>query len=134
MSDTSRRNSDPGRAFLRENGSKEGVTTQPSGLQYRVLQRGQGARPQANAEVTVHYRGRLIDGTEFDSSYRRGQPATFPVRGVIAGWVEALQLMREGDRWELAIPPDLAYGAAGAPPVIGPNQTLLFEVELLRVG
>ena len=133
MSDAAR-HQDAGRAYLAENAAKDGVTTRPSGLQYRVLQRGQGARPQPHDEVTVHSRGRAIEGAEFDSSYQRGQPATFPVRGVIAGWVEALQLMREGDRWELAIPPELAYGAAGAPPVIGPHQTLLFEVELLKVG
>ncbi len=123
-----------GEAFLQDNAKKDDVSVLPSGLQYRVVKTGQGPKPVASDEVTVHYRGRLVDGSEFDSSYSRGQPATFPVGGVISGWVEALQLMQEGDHWELYIPHQLAYGQRGAPPVIGPNETLIFEVELLKVG
>jgi len=123
-----------GAEFLAVNGEKEGVVTLESGLQYKVLTAGEGARPAADATVTVHYRGRLIDGTEFDSSYSRNQPATFPVQGVIAGWTEALQLMSEGSTYELYIPSELAYGANGSPPVIGPGATLIFEVELLKAG
>jgi len=120
-------------AFLETNKKKPGVITLPSGLQYKVITAGKGAKPSANDVVTVNYAGKLIDGTEFDSSYKRGQPATFPVGGVIPGWVEALQLMKAGSTWELYIPSSLAYGEQGAPPVIGPNQTLIFKVELLDV-
>lgn len=119
--------------FLTENGAKEGVQTLPSGLQYRVITEGAGASPKAESMVEVHYKGTLVDGTEFDSSYKRGEPASFPVGGVIPGWTEALQLMKEGAKWELAIPPALAYGERGAPPVIPPNSALIFEVELLKV-
>ncbi|WP_303720262.1 FKBP-type peptidyl-prolyl cis-trans isomerase [Malonomonas rubra] len=121
-------------AFLVENGKKEGVKTLASGLQYKVLTEGSGASPSPESMVEVHYKGTLIDGTEFDSSYKRGEPASFPVGGVIPGWTEALQLMKEGDKWELAIPPELAYGERGAPPVIPPNAALVFEVELLKVA
>lgn len=120
-------------AFLTANKGKPGVVTLADGLQYKVIKEGSGSKPTANDIVTVNYAGKLIDGTEFDSSYKRGQPATFPVNGVIPGWVEALQLMKVGSVWELYIPANLAYGDQGAPPVIGPNQTLIFKVELLDV-
>jgi len=122
-----------GEAFLSANAQKEGVVVTDTGLQYKVITAGDGAKPQASDTVSVHYRGTLIDGTEFDSSYSRGEPATFPVQGVIAGWVEALQLMSVGDKYELAIPSDLAYGPAGTGGDIGPNATLIFEVELLEI-
>lgn len=121
-----------GRQFLEENKKKEGVQTTASGLQYEVLRPGTGDSPKATDRVRVHYRGTLIDGTEFDSSYSRGQPAEFPVNGVIRGWVEALQLMKVGAKWKLTIPAELAYGQ-NAPPKIGPNQVLIFEVELLDI-
>ena len=121
------------KAFLAENQKKEGVKTLPSGLQYKVLTEGSGKMPKAEDTVTVNYKGALIDGTEFDSSYKRGQPATFQVKGVIKGWTEALQLMKEGSKWQLFIPPELAYGERGAGRDIGPNATLIFEVELLTV-
>lgn len=116
-----------GEAYLAANAKKPGVTTTASGLQYRVLTQGSGKKPTTTETVTVHYKGTLVDGTEFDSSYKRGQPATFPVTGVIPGWTEALQLMPIGSKYELAIPPALAYGSQG--PLA--NQVLLFEVELL---
>jgi len=122
-----------GAAFLAENGKKPGVVTLPSGLQYRVITEGKGKKPTANSTVTTNYRGRLIDGIEFDSSYKRGQPAQFPVGGVIRGWTEALQLMKEGSKWELCVPPELGYGPSGAGGVIPPNATLIFEVELISV-
>jgi FKBP-type peptidyl-prolyl cis-trans isomerase FklB len=122
-----------GKAFLAENSKKSGVKTTASGLQYEVLVEGDGAIPTADDQVSVNYRGSLVDGTEFDSSFKRGQPATFRVGGVIAGWTEALQLMKEGSKLKLVIPPELAYGDRGAPPVIGPGSTLVFEVELLKV-
>lgn len=122
-----------GEAFLSENAKREGVTTTASGLQYEVIREGAGDRPAASDRVEVHYTGKLIDGTVFDSSVERGVPATFGVTQVIPGWVEALQLMREGDKWRLYIPSALAYGENGAGGVIGPNMTLIFDVELLRV-
>ena len=122
-----------GSAFLAENGAKEGVVTTESGLQYRVLVAGSGAKPSLDSMVEVHYAGRLLDGTEFDSSIKRGVPAQFGVTQVIAGWTEALQLMTEGSKWELYIPADLAYGPGGTGP-IGPNATLIFEVELLQAN
>lgn len=122
-----------GEAFMAENGKKEGVVTLPSGLQYKVIEEGSGKTPAATDTVTVNYRGTLVDGSEFDSSYKRGEPATFPVGGVIPGWTEALQLMKEGAKWQVVIPPALAYGERGAAPVIGPNSTLVFEVELIKV-
>jgi FKBP-type peptidyl-prolyl cis-trans isomerase FklB len=133
MAEATQKNLQEGEAFLAENAKKEGVTVLPSGLQYRVIEAGKGKTPTAKNTVTVHYRGRLIDGTEFDSSHERGEPATFPVAGVIPGWTEALQLMQEGAKWELFIPPSLAYGERGAGQVIGPNAVLVFEVELLKV-
>ncbi|MCC9167474.1 FKBP-type peptidyl-prolyl cis-trans isomerase [Pontibacter harenae] len=126
-------NQQTGEAFLAENKSKEGVKTLPSGLQYQVLQEGNGKSPSSSDQVTTHYHGTLIDGTVFDSSYERGQPATFPVNGVIAGWTEALQMMKEGAKWRLFIPSNLAYGSQGAGDVIGPNTTLVFDVELITV-
>ena len=123
-----------GQSFLEENAQKEGVITTNSGLQYVIMVDGQGATPKATDEVTVHYHGTLIDGTVFDSSVDRGEPATFPVNGVIAGWVEALQLMPVGSKYKLFIPSDLAYGERGAGGSIGPNETLIFEVELLSIN
>ena len=127
------KNKTEGEAFLAENKKKEGVITLPSGLQYKVIKEGTGKQPSADATVETNYRGTLIDGTEFDSSYKRGQPATFPVNGVIQGWTEALQLMKEGAKWQLFVPASLAYGERGAGNVIGPNATLIFEVELISV-
>lgn len=127
------KNAKEGAAYLAENGKKEGVVTLPSGLQYKVLTPGTGKKPKAADTVTVHYRGTLIDGSEFDSSIKRNEPATFPVSGVIPGWTEALQLMQEGAKWQLVIPASLAYGERGAGQQIGPNSTLIFEVELLKV-
>ena len=123
-----------GQAFLDENAKKEGVTTTASGLQYEVLTNGTGATPVETDQVTVHYHGTLVDGTVFDSSVERGQPATFQVNGVIPGWVEALQLMNVGSKYKLYIPSDLAYGERGAGGSIGPNETLIFEVELLSIN
>lgn len=123
-----------GEAFLAANKTKDGVTTLPDGLQYKVLTEGTGPKPTASDTVTVNYRGTLIDGKEFDSSYKRGQPASFPVGGVIRGWTEALQLMPVGSKWELYIPPNLAYGDNPPDPSIGPGDTLVFEVELLSIG
>ena len=117
-------------AFLAENKTKPGVVTLPSGLQYKVVSEGNGANPGPDDTVTVNYRGTFLDGTEFDSSIKRGQPATFPVKGVIKGWTEALQLMKAGAKWALYIPPDLAYGESGRPN-IPPNSALIFEVELI---
>jgi FKBP-type peptidyl-prolyl cis-trans isomerase FklB len=123
-----------GDAFLAANKGKEGVVTLPSGLQYKILKEGTGAKPTADDSVVCNYKGTLINGTEFDSSYKRGEPATFPVGGVIKGWTEALQLMPVGSKWQLFIPSDLAYGARGTPGgPIGPNSTLVFEVELLSI-
>lgn len=120
-------------AFFTENGKKEGVVTLESGLQYEVIKEGAGARPAASDRVQCHYHGMLTDGTVFDSSVQRGEPAVFPVNGVIQGWVEALQLMQVGAKWRLYIPSELAYGAQGAGGVIGPDATLIFEVELLDI-
>ena len=120
--------------FLAENAAKEGVVVTESGLQYEILTAGEGAVPAADDTVEVHYRGTLMDGTEFDSSYSRNQTASFGVTQVIPGWVEALQLMSVGSKWKLVIPSDLAYGAAGAGGTIGPNATLIFEVELISIA
>lgn len=122
-----------GEKFLAENKTKEGVVALPSGLQYKILTEGNGAKPKASDTVKCHYEGRLIDGTVFDSSIRRGEPAEFPVSGVIQGWVEALQLMPVGSKWQLYIPSELAYGSHGAGQAIGPDETLIFDVELLAI-
>ncbi len=127
-------NKKEGEAFLAENRAREGINTLASGLQYKILSEGKGRSPKETDTVTTHYRGTLIDGTEFDSSYKRGQPAGFAVNGVIKGWTEALQLMKEGSKWQLFIPSELAYGERGAGAQIGPNATLIFEVELLSVN
>jgi FKBP-type peptidyl-prolyl cis-trans isomerase FklB len=129
----SEKNKAEGEKFLAENAKKAGVKSLPSGLRYKEITPGKGKSPKAADTVTVHYKGTLIDGTEFDSSYKRGEPATFPVSGVISGWTEALQLMKEGAKWQLFIPPNLAYGERGAGRDIGPNATLVFEVELISV-
>ena len=122
-----------GEAFITENGKREGVVSLPSGLQYEVIHDGSGDRPGATDTVVTHYRGTLIDGKEFDSSHRRGEPASFPVNRVIPGWTEALQLMTIGSKWKLFIPSNLAYGERGAGKIIGSNATLIFEIELLEI-
>ena len=127
------KNKKEGEAFLAENKKKKGVITLPSGLQYKVVSAGKGKKPKPTDTVTVQYRGTLIDGTEFDSSYRRGQPATFPVNGVIPGWTEALGLMQEGAKWQIFVSSNLAYGEKGTGGQIGPNATLIFEVELISI-
>ena len=127
------KNLEAGKQFLADNANKEGVLTTANGLQYKVIKSGTGPSPKPDDTVTTHYRGTLIDGREFDSSYSRGQPASFPVKGVIKGWTEALQLMKVGDKWELYIPADLAYGASQRGELIEPNSTLLFELELLGI-
>ena len=119
--------------FLKENGAKEGVTTTASGLQYKVITQGEGLKPKAEDTVKVHYKGTLIDGTEFDSSYARNEPAVFPLNQVIPGWTEAVQLMNVGSKIQLFLPPKLAYGDRGAPPVIEPGSMLIFDVELLGI-
>lgn len=122
-----------GKKFLEENAKQEGWKTTKSGLQYKVITEGKGAKPKATDTVEVHYRGTLIDGKEFDSSYKRGEPATFPLNGVIKGWTEALQLMPVGSKWQIVLPPELAYGERGAGQDIGPNAVLRFDVELLDI-
>ncbi len=128
------RNLEEGQAFLAQNAEREDVMVTDSGLQYRVMTEGDGASPEATDQVTVHYRGTLLNGTEFDSSYARGEPATFALNQVIPGWTEGVQLMQEGDKYEFFIPADLAYGEQGRPGPIGPNATLIFEVELIEVA
>jgi FKBP-type peptidyl-prolyl cis-trans isomerase FklB len=122
-----------GKEFLESNAKAEGVVTLESGLQYKILTAGKGKMPTENDQVKCHYEGRLINGAVFDSSYKRNEPATFPVNGVIKGWVEALQLMETGAKWQLSVPSELAYGAQGAGQAIGPNETLIFDVELLEI-
>ena len=122
-----------GKAFLEENAKKEGVITTESGLQYKILATGDGKQPKDTDTVTTHYKGTLIDGREFDSSYKRDTPASFPVKGVIKGWTEALQLMHVGDKWQLFVPSDLAYGATKRSELIEANSTLIFEIELLGI-
>ena len=126
-------NKKAGEAFLAENKSKPGVIALPSGLQYKVIKQGEGAKPKATDVVLTQYKGTLIDGTEFDSSYTRGEPAKFAANRVIKGWTEALQLMPVGSKWQLFIPSELAYGPAGSPPKIGPNSTLVFDIELVGI-
>ena len=127
-------NAQASEAFLSQNKTKEGVKELKSGLQYKIIKNGNGNIPKEDDNVTVHYRGTLIDGTEFDSSYKRNQPAEFKLNQVIKGWTEGLQLMKEGSKWEFYIPSSLAYGPNGAGGMIGPNQALIFEVELIRVN
>lgn len=134
MAEAGTRNKEEGEKFLATNGKREGVTTTASGLQYEVLKKGEGQKPAATDTVSVHYHGTLVNGKVFDSSVERGEPATFPVNGVIPGWVEALQLMPVGSKWKLFIPSGLAYGAQGTGRDIGPNSALIFEVELLSIG
>jgi FKBP-type peptidyl-prolyl cis-trans isomerase len=122
-----------GQAFLKENATKPGVHTTPSGLQYKVITEGHGKSPKATDTVLVHYRGTTIDGTEFDSSYKRNEPISFPLNGVIPGWTEGVQLMKEGGKMQLFIPSNLAYGSRGAGGVIAPDSTLVFDIELLKV-
>ncbi|MGD0280771.1 MAG: FKBP-type peptidyl-prolyl cis-trans isomerase [Dissulfurispiraceae bacterium] len=134
MKEAAEKNKKAGESFLAENMKKIGVVTLPDGLQYKVMKEGTGEIPKATDKVKVNYRGTLIDGKEFDSSYKRGEPAVFPVKGgIIAGWTEALQLMRVGSKWELFIPSGLAYGTRAASPLVGPNSTLIFEIELLSI-
>lgn len=128
------KNAKEGKTFLEENAKKPGVVKLPSGLQYKVIKEGTGPQPKDSDTVTTHYKGTLINGTTFDSSIDRGEPVSFPVGGVIKGWTEALKLMKVGSKWQLVIPSELAYGAQGAGPDIGPNSTLVFEVELLSIG
>lgn len=123
-----------GEKFLAENGKKDGVITRDSGLQYKVISTGKGKQPKTSDSITAHYKGALIDGRVFDSSYKRGEPATFSVGQVIKGWQEVLPLMKEGDKWQVFIPSSLAYGERGQGPVIGPNETLIFEIELIKVN
>lgn len=126
-------NKTKGAAFLAENVKKEGVTATASGLQYEVLNKGKGAMPSATDSVTVHYEGKTLDGNIFDSSYQRDTPATFPLNRVIAGWTEGVQLMQEGSKYRFYIPSNLAYGENGAGSDIGPNETLIFDVELISI-
>ena len=127
------KNMEEGLKFLEENKNRKGVITLPSGLQYEIIRQGTGSIPKVDDTVVTNYEGTLIDGTVFDSSYKRGQPATFPVNGVIKGWTEALQLMKTGAKWKLYIPSELAYGPRSAGPNIGPNSTLIFDIELLEI-
>ena len=133
QAEVAKKNKVEGEAFLTENKKKEGVKTLLSGLQYKVIKAGTGKKPKSTDTVTAHYRGTLINGSEFDSSYKRGQPVSFPVSGVIPGWTEALQLMEVGAKWQLFIPPNLAYGEQGTGRDIGPNATLIFEIELVSI-
>ncbi|MEM9399250.1 MAG: FKBP-type peptidyl-prolyl cis-trans isomerase [Verrucomicrobiota bacterium] len=123
-----------GRDFLEDNGKRSGVKTTKSGLQYEIVKKGTGTSPKASDRVLCHYEGKLIEGKVFDSSYRNGKPITFGVMQVIPGWTEALQMMREGSKWKIYIPAKLAYGYRGSPPAIGPNETLIFDIELIKVN
>jgi len=133
MKNAGDRNKKEGEKYLADNKIKDGVVTTASGLQYKVITKGTGAFPKSTDTVSVHYKGTSIDGKEFDSSYRRGKPASFPVKGVIKGWTEALQLMKVGAKWQLVIPSELAYGERGAGRNIGPHSTLIFDVELISI-
>ena len=127
------KNKTAGELFLAENAKKEGVVVLPSGLQYKIIKAGTGPKPKVTDQVTTHYRGTLIDGTEFDSSYKSGQPLNYPVNNFISGWIEALQLMPVGSKWQLFVPSNLAYGERGNGSVIGPNSALIFDLELLAI-
>jgi FKBP-type peptidyl-prolyl cis-trans isomerase FklB len=133
MQEQANKNKKDGDAFQAKNKKNKGVVTLPSGLQYKVIKAGTGKKPTSADTVTAHYSGRLVNGTEFDSSYKRGEPTTFPLNGVIKGWQETLPLMQEGAKWEVVIPPELGYGSNGAGQSIGPNETLIFEIELVAV-
>ena len=133
MAQDTNSNLEKGQAFLKENASKPGVKTTPSGLQYKVITEGHGKKPKATDTVLVHYRGTTIDGQEFDSSYKRNEPISFPLNGVIPGWTEGVQLMKEGGKIQLFIPSNLAFGSRGAGGVIAPDSTLVFDIELLKV-
>jgi len=133
MESVAKKNLEAGQAFLEANKKKEGVVTLPSGLQYKVVSEGSGKQPKSSDTVVAHYRGTLINGNEFDSSYKRNEPATFPVEGVIKGWQEVLPLMKEGSKWQVYIPSELAYGARGAGNAIGPNEALIFDIELVSI-
>jgi FKBP-type peptidyl-prolyl cis-trans isomerase len=122
-----------GKRFMEENGRRTGIKTTASGIQYEVLTQGEGARPKKTDRVLVHYKGSLIDGTEFDSSYKRGEPAEFPLTAVIKGWTEIMQIMPVGSKYRVVIPPNMAYGERGFPPTIGPASTLMFDIELLGI-
>ncbi|HAR64461.1 MAG: hypothetical protein DKM50_00845 [Candidatus Margulisiibacteriota bacterium] len=133
MLESGKKNLELGQKYLEQNKSKEGVKTLSSGIQYKVIKSGTGASPKLTDTVKVHYSGRLIDGKEFDSSYKRNEPVTFPLNGVIPGWTEILQIMKPGDKWEVTIPSQLAYGDRGAPPQIEPNSVLVFDIELVGI-
>lgn len=133
MAEVMNQKEEAAKVYMAENGKKEGVVTTESGLQYKIIKAGDGATPKPEDKVIAHYKGTLLDGTTFDSSYDRGEPATFPVQGVIKGWQEALQLMKEGAKWEIVVPAALAYGPRGAGQLIGPNETLKFEIELVAI-
>ena len=134
MGELARSNREKGTAFLKTNASRPGVTVLPSGLQYEVLKAGAGPKPNPGDTVSTHYRGPHLDGKEFDATDPAGPPATFPLRGVVPGWQEALPLMPVGSRWRLYVPPELGYGEEGSPPVIEPNEVLVFEIELVKIG
>lgn len=133
MAETMNKKQEIAQAYLEQNGKKEGVVTTASGLQYTIIKEGDGATPTEKDKVIAHYKGTLLDGTVFDSSYDRGEPATFPVTGVIQGWQETLQLMKEGAKWQIVVPANLAYGPRGAGQLIGPNETLIFDIELIAI-
>jgi FKBP-type peptidyl-prolyl cis-trans isomerase FklB len=133
QAERAKKNKAAGEAFLKENKEKQGVVELPSGLQYKIIQQGKGEKPTASDTVVVNYRGTLVDGTEFDSSYERGEPVTFKADKVIPGWQEALKLMPVGSKWQVVIPPKLAYGERGAGHLIGPDETLIFDIELLEI-
>ena len=133
MESVAKKNLEAGQAFLEANKKKEGVVTLPNGLQYKVVTEGSGKQPKSSDTVVAHYRGTLTNGEEFDSSYKRNEPATFPVQGVIKGWQEVLPLMKEGAKWQVYIPSELAYGPRGAGNAIGPNEALIFDIELVSI-
>ena len=133
MAEVAKTNRTKAAGFMKANAAKQGVKTLPSGLQYEVLRAGEGPRPSADDTVSTHYRGTHIDGSEFDATDPRGEPATFPLRGVVPGWQEALPLMNVGSKWRLYVPPELGYGEEGSPPVIEPNEVLIFEIELVKI-
>ena len=134
MQETALANLAKAKDFLRSNATKKGIVVLPSGLQYEVLAAGTGPQPTLDDVVSTHYRGTHLDGSEFDATDPAGEPASFPVRGVVPGWQEALPLMKVGSRWRLFVPPDLGYGEEGSPPVIEPNEVLVFEIELVRIA